>query len=49
MQAQPKPVTIDTRQVALELLALAGRALLAGTVVSLAAAALIVGLVALAG
>ena len=48
MQSQTKPVAFNTRQVALEMLWLAGRALAAGVVVSVAAAILIVGVVILA-
>ena len=42
MQSHSKPVAFNTRQVILEMLALAGRALAAGVVVSVAAAVLIV-------
>lgn len=45
MQSQSKPVAFNTRQVVLEMLALAGSALAAGVAVSVAAAILIVGLV----
>ena len=47
MQSQSKPVAFNTRQVAFEMLALAGRALAVGVAVSVAAAILIVGLVTL--
>ena len=47
MQSQSKPVAFNTRQVVLEMLALAGSALAAGVAVSVAAAILIVGLVTL--
>ena len=47
MQVQSKPVAINTRQVALEMLGLAGRAFAVGLAVSIAAAALIVGIVTL--
>jgi hypothetical protein len=45
MQSQSKPVAFNTRQIAFEMLALAGRALAVGVVVSVAAAILIVALV----
>jgi len=45
MESQPKPVAFNTRQVFFEMLGLAGRALAAGVVVSLAAAILIVAVV----
>ena len=45
MQSQSKPVAFNTRQVVLEMLALAGRALAAGVAVSVGAAILIVGVV----
>ena len=48
MQSQTKPVAFNTRQVALEMLALAGRAFAAGVAVSVAAAILIVAVVTLA-
>jgi hypothetical protein len=47
MQSQSKPVAFNTRQVALEMLGLAGRALAAGVVVSVAAAVIVVALVTL--
>lgn len=47
MQTQAKPAAINTRQVALEMLTLAGQALVVGVVVSVAAALLIVGIVTL--
>jgi len=48
MRSEVKPAAIDTRRVVLEMLLLAGRAVAAGVVVSLAAAAVIVGIVTLA-
>ena len=48
MQSRTKQVVIDTRQVTLELMVLAARAVAAGLAVSIAAAVLIVGLVTLA-
>jgi hypothetical protein len=47
VQTQAKPAAINTRQVALDMLALAGRAFATGLVVSVAAALLIVGIVTL--
>lgn len=47
MQSQTKPVAFNTRQVALEMLGLAGRALVAGVAVSVAAAIFIVAAVTL--
>jgi hypothetical protein len=47
MHTQSKPAAIDTRQIALEMLGLAGRAFAVGVAVSVVAAALIVGLVTL--
>jgi hypothetical protein len=47
VQIEAKPVVINTRQVALEMLVLAGRGLAAGLAVSVAAALLIVGIVTL--
>jgi len=48
MQAQTKQAVINTRQVTLELMALAARAFAAGLAVSIAAVLLIVTLVTLA-
>ena len=48
MQTLSKPAAINSRQVAVEMLALAGRALAAGIAVSVAAALLIAGFVTLA-
>jgi hypothetical protein len=45
MQTQSKLAAIDTRQIVLEMLGLAGRAFVVGVAVSVIAAALIVGLV----
>ena len=47
MQTQTKPVAFNTRQVILEMLALAGRASAAGVAVSVAAAILVVAIVTL--
>ena len=48
MQTQSKPVVIDTRQITLDMLALAGRAFAVGVAVSVAAALLIVAFVTMA-
>jgi len=48
MQTQSKPVAFNTRQIALEMLALTGRAFAAGVVVSVVAAILVVAVVTLA-
>ena len=48
MQTESKQLVINTRQITLEMLGLAGRALAAGVVVSVAAALLVVAIVTLA-
>jgi len=47
MQSESKPVAVNTRQVVFEMLALAGRAFVAGVIVSVGAAVLIVAAVTL--
>jgi len=48
MHTRSKPAAINTRQIALEMLGLAGRAFAVGLAVSIASAALVVGLLTLA-